>query len=493
LENLKRKTIKALGFDLINRFSRQGINFAITVFLARILSPRDFGLVAMVNVIILLAREMNQMGLGSAIVQKKNAGDEDYGSVFYFNMAAGVLLTTLIFFIAGPVARFYDQPELKSVVQVMSLTFLINSFCLIRLSWLRKHLKFSVITISSLVSLVLGGTAGIVMAYRGYGVWSLVIQSLVSALVNNICIYILTKWSPVLVFKWKALKDLWKYGIHMFGVNIMETFFAQLDNLVIGKLFNPVTLGFYNRAKSLNTLVSDYSSGGLMTVFFPVLSSIQDDRKRFENVVYRSFHFISFISFFLSGFFFVCARDVIVILFTAKWIPVITYYKIMVLAGFVYPLSVVLINIITAKGNSRMYFRSNVFKKSFLVLNFLIGFYFGIEGFLYGLVLVSFINLTINIYFAAREMDVRSGWFFSIFWKYLIVDVVVLLLFFTGQQYWSIQNYWLHLILFGGLFSIVYFLITGLAGLEGRKLFMQELKKLNLSGRIGKLFGLIQV
>lgn len=488
MENLKKKTIRALSFDLLNRFSRQGINFAITVILARILSPRDFGLVAMVNVIILFARDMNQMGLGSAIVQKKNANDEDYGSVFYFNMAAGLLLTTLVFFLAGPVARFYDQPELKTVMQVMSLTFVINSFCLVRLSWLRKHLKFSVITISSLASLVIGGTAGIIMAYRGYGVWSLVVQSLVSALVNNILVFILTRWSPVLVFKWTALKNLWKYGIHMFGVNVLDTVFTQLDNLIIGKLFNAVTLGFYNRAKSLNTLVSDYSSGGLMTVFFPVLSSIQDDKKRFENVVYRSFHFISFVSFLLSGFFFLCARDVIVILFTAKWIPVITYYKIMVLAGFAYPLSVVLVNIITAKGNSRIYLRSNIFKKFFLLLNFLIGFYFGIEGFLYGLVLVSMINLGINILFAAREMDVTPWWFFSIFWKYLVVDICILVLFFIWQNYWTIHGYWLHMFLFGGLFVAAYLIVTHIIGLEGSRLFAQELKKLNLSGRIGKLF-----
>ncbi|MCX6276440.1 MAG: lipopolysaccharide biosynthesis protein [Bacteroidetes bacterium] len=488
MDNLKKKTITGLGFDLINRFSRQGINFVITVFLARILSPSDFGLVAIVNVVIIFASDMNQMGLGSAIVQKKDAKDEDYGSVFYFNMAAGILLTTVIFSIAGPVSRFYDHPELKQIMRVMSFTFIINSFCMVRVSWLRKHLKFPTITISSLVALVVGGTVGIVMAYRGYGVWCLVAQSLISALVNNLCIYFLTKWKPVLIFKWQALKNLWKYGIHMFGVNVLDTFSSQLDNLIIGKLFSPVTLGFYNRAKSLNTLVSDYSSGGLMTVFFPVLSSIQDDKERFEKVVFRFFHFVSFTSFFMSGFFYLCAKDFIVILFTAKWIPAIEYYKIMVLAGFVYPLSVVLVNIITSKGNSRVYLRLNIIKKSFLLLNFIIGFYFGIEGFLYGLVLVSFINLSLNIIFAANEMEVKAGWFFSIFWKYLLADVFIIFLFYVFQDYWTINNYWLHIIVFGSLFAAAYFTVTKLMQLEGQKLFVIELKKLNITGRLGKLF-----
>ncbi len=488
MDNLKKRTVKALAFDLINRFSRQGINFAITVILARILSPRDFGLVAMVNVIILFASEMNQMGLGSAIVQKKNATDEDYGSVFYFNMGAGLILTLAVFLIAGPVSAFYDSPELKQVMQVMSLTFIINSFCMVRTSWLRKHLKFSVITASSLISLVAGGSVGIAMAYRGYGVWCLVAQSLISAVVNNICIYFLTKWSPVLIFKWKALKDLWKYGIHMFGNNMLDTFFSQLDNLVIGKLFNPVTLGFYNRAKSLNTLVNDYSSGGMMTVFFPVLSSIQDDKARYEAVVYRFFHVISFTTFFLSGFFFLCAKDVIVILFTSKWIPVIAYYKIMVLAGFVYPLSVILVNIIISKGNSRAYLRLNAIKKSILLVNFVVGFYFGIEGFLYGLVLVSMINLSFNILFAAREMEVKMVWFFSIFLKYLAADIVIVSLFVILQRFFHVEGNWPHMMVIGSMFGVTYYFITRLLKFEGQNLFVMELKKLNISGRISKLF-----
>ena len=487
MENLKQKTVRAIAFDVIGRFSRQGVGFVISILLARLLSPSDFGLLAMVNVVIAVAGVFVGMGLGNALIQKRQTEEEHYGSVFYFNITIGLLLAALLFSLSGALARFYHQPEVRPVAQVLSLTFIINSFCNVQTSWLRKHLLYGVITTASVASLVTGGVVGVTMALNGYGVWSLVTQAIVSSTVNNLVIYFLTPWRPVLRLRWKALKELWSYGIYMFFSGFLDTLFSQLDNLIIGRLFAPVTLGFYYRAKSFDLFIRNYTSGSLMSVLFPVLSSVQDNRERYRGIVRRSFHLLCLVTFLMTGISFLCAPDLMALLFGSKWLPSVEYYRIIVLAGFVYPLSALLVSILSSLGNSKGYFRLELLKKVILTVNFIVGFAYGIREFLVGLVIASILSLVLNIAAASREAGMPPSGFYKTMAGYLFLAVILA----AGAGVlpeMEAGRYAAHLMRDGGLFAVTYLLGARLLRLEGYTIAREEILKLSLSSRIRNLF-----
>jgi teichuronic acid exporter len=481
LSTLKQRSTKAFAWDLIGKFSNQGISFIISIFLARLLAPEDFGMLAMVNVVIGLAAVLVDMGLGSALIQRQNLKEEHYGSVFYFNIAVGTTLFLLFFLSAGLVAKFYERPDLKPIMKVMSLNFIISSFCNVQRTWLRKQLKYSVLTKAGIWAMANGGITGVTLAFLNFGVWALVAQSLVSGITNNIYVYFFTGWKPRLLLRKEALKNLWGFGFNMFLSGLLDTIYRQLDSLIIGKLFSPATLGQYFRAKSLNQFVINYTSGSLMSVLFPVLSSIQNEDERYKNVISRSFHLLNFATFFLLGFLFLTAKDIIVILFSDKWLPSVEYFRIIVLAGFVYPFSALLVNIISSKGNSRAFLKLEIWKKVFIGLNFIIGFWFGLKGFLYGMIIAYAIALHLNIIFAAKEMKVNKRWFYQIIYKYLLLVIFTAGgLRFLEQLVWMPESLWLHGIIYGLTFVGLYAGIARILQLKGLIIVSEEVKKMDI-------------
>lgn len=483
MSTLKQRSAKAFAWNMVGKFSNQGIGFVISIFLARLLVPEDFGMLAMVNVVIGLAAVLVDMGLGSALIQRQNVKEEHYGSVFYFNVAVGTTLFLLFFLSSGLVAQFYERPDLKPVMQVMSLNFIISSFCNVQRTWLRKQLKYSVLTKSQIWGMATGGITGVSLAFLNFGVWALVAQSLISGLTNNIYVYFFTGWKPKLILKKDALKELWGFGFNMFLSGLLDTIYRQLDSLIIGKLFSPATLGQYFRAKSLNQFIINYTSGSLMSILFPVLSEIQHQEERYKNVVRRSFHILNFAVFFILGFLFLTAQDIIVILFSEKWLPSVEYFRIIVLAGFVYPFSALLVNIVSSKGNSRAFLKLEIWKKIVVGIAFAVGFWFGLIGFLYAKLIASIFSLDFNIRFAAKEMKVQKRWFYQIIWKYLTILIITA----GGLRLiellaWQPESLWLHGILFGGTFTALYLGLTRLFRLEGLMIALDEVKNADLKG-----------
>ena len=488
MSSLKQKSYKAFGWDIIGRIGNQGIGFVISIILARLLTPADFGLLAMVTVVIGISQIFSDVGLGSALIQRKDVTDEHYGSVFYFNVVVGLILAITLFFSSSYIALFYNRPEIKPLCQVMSLTFIVNSFGNVRRQWLYKNINYKIPTQAALIGMISGGSLGVLMAFKGFGVWSLVAQSLLSGIVTNIYLYFATKWKPRFVFSFKALKELWQYGFNMFLSSIIETLSNQVDKLIIGKLFSPASLGFYFRAKSLDTLVSNYTSGTLMSVMFPVLSNIQDDDTRFKNIIYRTFHLLNFATFFLLGIFLLCAKDIIVILFSAKWLPCVEYYQILVLGGFVFPFSSLLVNILSSRGNSKAFLRLEIIKKTPLLIVFIVGFWFGITGFLTGVVISSYLALICNIYFAAKEMNVKSSWFYAIIWKYISIWIILTAGLYIINQYFLIKHTIIHLFSFTIVFSGLYLLSCKIFKLEGFIIAINELKNIDIVQKIKNRF-----
>lgn len=421
MDNLKSKGLNAFLWDFFGKFARHVSGFIVIIFLARLLEPSDFGLIAIVMVIVNIAMIFTDVGLGGALIQRRRVLPVHYASVFYFNIIIGAILTVITFLSATSISDFYGMQELIPIIKVMALLFLISAFSSVQRNKLRRELNYAAISKANIISAVLSGIIGILLAFYGAGVWSLVAQALSRGIFNNIFMWIASKWVPSLLFSFKALKQLWGFGFRMFLSGLIESIFVRLDVLIVGKLFSPMLLGFFDQAKRLNELIVQYSSGSLMAVLFPVLSKVQNDLHRFQNIVMKSLGFISFIVFFLFGVMYLISEELIVLLFTEKWLPSVEYFKIFVLSGFAYPVSSLLVNILSSRGKSKAFLRLEIYKKILQGINFYVGFLWGIEGYLYGLVVVSFLGVSLNILFASREIKLP----FLLFAKPIIVQMII--------------------------------------------------------------------
>lgn len=461
MDNLKSKGAKAFVWDFFGRMARQGMGFVVTIFLARLLEPSDFGLIAMVMVIVGIAQVFSDIGLGGALIQRKRVLDVHYASVFYLNVAVGVLLALILFFSAEWVGAFYENEKLVPLAKVISLTFVLNAFSSVQVSKLRKELNFKVITKVSFFASFISGIVGISLAFFGAGVWSLVAQTLSAGLMFNIFIWYASDWRPSFLFSFKALKQLWGFGFHMFLVGVLDAAFSRLDYIVIGKLFTPTDLGFYQRAKSLNAMLVQYSAGSLMTVMFPVLSKIQTNLQRFQNIVIKLLDSINFITFLLFGGMYLISEELIVLLFSEKWLPSVEYFKILVLSGFGFPIAALLANILQSRGNSKAFLHMAIFRKTVFTINLYVGFLWGIEGYLYGLIVVAVLNVGIAIYMSAREISLSPFVFIKPLMAQMTLTVIVVYITMFAVQGMDL-SYISSLLIKGSLFTFLYFLINWL-------------------------------
>lgn len=459
MDNLKSKGATAFLWDFFGKMARHGTSFIVTVFLARLLEPSAFGLIAMVMVIVSIAFIFTDVGLGSALIQRRRVLPVHYASVFYFNIFIGGVLTLITFFSAGWISDFYDNQQLILIVQVMALLFLINAFSSLQINKLRKELNYAALAKAEVSAAVLSGVTGIALAFYGAGVWSLVAQVLSRGVYYNIFVWNASRWVPSLLFSFKALKQLWGFGFRMFLSGLLEVIFTRLDIIIIGKLFAPAVLGFYDQAKRLNAMIIQYSSGSIMAVLFPVLSKVQNDLPRFKNITIKTLGIICFIVFFLLGVMYLISEELIVLLFTEKWLPSVEYFKILLLSGFSYPISALMVNILSSRGNSKAFLRLEIYKKILVSINLYVGFLWGIDGYLYGLIIISILGVSLNIFFVSREIKLH----FLIFVRPIIVQMIIsviavwVVMFLTRE----IKTYDIVLILIRGiLYTIVYFSIN---------------------------------
>jgi len=483
LESLQKKSFKAFYWDFSGKIAGQLVAFIVSIFLARLLSPADFGLLAMVNVIIAFSNIFLDLGLSVALVQKANIRDEHYGSVFWFNLATGILFTIILFFAAAPLAVFYENADIKDITRVMSLIFLINAFGRVISAKLHKEMKFDVPVKAQLGSAFFSGALGIAMAFAGFGVWSLVAQSLLFAVLSNLLLYLLEKWRPKLYFSWKALKELWGFGFRMFLSGVLNALYTNLDALIIGKLFPASTLGQYYRAKSTSNIIVNNASGSLMAVFLPALSSVQNDIERVKQIVSKSFHFICLISFFITGLFYIVGGDCIILLFSSKWLPAVPFFELTMLSAYAYPVSAVLVNVIVAMGNSKAFLRLEIYKKLILSVNFVIGFYFGIEGFLIGFIIANALSVLLNIGFASNDMKVSSMWFINRSVIYILSTFVITVICKFAFMFLE-SSYVLHLVISGSVFCLLFIASMLMFKAQGLLYVLEQITWKNVGARL---------
>ena len=428
MSSLKKRTVYGVLWDFFGLVTNRGVTFIISIFLARILTPEEFGLVGMVMVFVIMSSNLMDVGLGSALIQKKDVSEEDYSSVFFMNVTLGVLMSLALYLGADALGDFYNNAAIPDIARTLSLIFVINSFAVIQKTRWTKKLNFKLLSTVSILSSLLSGILGIIMALKGYGIWSLIAQILVNSGLMTLLLWITAKWIPKLYFSFSNIRSLLDFGFKIFVSDTINIVFRRLDVLFVGRVFSPALLGFYTRAQSVDSLVKTFSSQSIVKVFFPSFSAIQDDTPKIVAVYQKTLAVLSMVSFLLLGVLYVCADSLFPLLFSAKWLPSVPLFKLMILKSFVPSISALSINVLKAKGRASELLIAEVIKKSLFLVAIGVGIKFGLMEFLYALIVQALLGLFINFYFIRRELGMKLMEHFKIIFPYVLITAIAILL-----------------------------------------------------------------
>ena len=403
--SLKKQAIHGAFWSFAERFGQQGVQFVTAVILARLLSPEEFGVIAMIAIFMALALAVIDSGFGTALIQKQDATHTDESTVFWFNILLGVLMAGCLFAAAPLIASFYDVPLLKPITRVFSLNLIINSFGIVQNSLLIKELAFKRRMHALMTSVVVSGAVGIFLAYQGFGVWSLVIQGLVMNGVRAVGLWVVHPWRPAFVFSGTSFRTLWRFGSKMLLSGLLATFFDNIYLMVIGKLYCAADLGFYQRAKRLMILTSQSLSQVVAQVNFPLLSRMQDDPDRMRRAFSKVLQTTLFVILPMMAGLAVVAPNFIYVLLGEKWMPCVPYLQILCIAGMFYPLHLLNLNVIVALGRSDLNLRLEIAKRMLTVFSILITYRYGVTAMLWGGLVCSLLALFLNTFYVHRFLQ----------------------------------------------------------------------------------------
>lgn len=324
----KGKVISAFSWKFVERLSVQGASFLVTLILARLLTPEDYGVVALITVFISLANTFVQGGFNTALIQKKDATQEDFFSVTVFTLLVAVILYVFLFILAPWLADFYAMPEITNIVRVMALLLIPAAINSVQVAYVTKDLRFKVLSASSLISTGLAAIIGISMAYCGFGAWALVVQQISIQLFSCITIMVLTKWSPKGRFSIKSVRELIPYGSRILCSNLLVTFFLNLRSMIIGRMYSSESLGFFNRGKQFPQAVMESINGTIQSVLLPVYANEQDHRQKMLKMVRLSIQVSSYLIFPMMIGLACVAPALVELLLTEKWLPCVPFLQL---------------------------------------------------------------------------------------------------------------------------------------------------------------------
>ena len=270
----------------LQKYSTMFIQFISGIILARLLTPYDYGCIGMLTIFMVLAENFIDGGFGSALIQRKNPTQEDYSTIFYWNLGMAVLMYAVLFFSAPAISRFYEIPLLCDVLRVQGLVLFIYAFNIVQRNQLKKKLNFKVLSIVAITTSIIAVTVTIFMAYRGFGVWALVAQNLIAAAIPAIVFWFFIKWRPIWTFSWKSFKELFGFGFYMFLTHLLNTFGSQIQGLLIGKRYNPSTMGFYSKALGTEKLATSSISSVITQVTYPLYAEAQDNKEMMSPALF---------------------------------------------------------------------------------------------------------------------------------------------------------------------------------------------------------------
>lgn len=409
MHSIKQKSINGMIWTATERLSLQAVQLLISVILARLLEPSEFGLIGMLAIFQAVAQSVQDSGFGSALIQKKNADQTDASSVFFFNLLVGILIAILFSLSAPLIGHFFGEPILVPLTRVLSLNFIINGFSLVQVSMLTKKLDFKSQMKVSLLAAVASGVIGVVLAQQGFGVWALVGQMLSSNLLKAFFLWFFNSWRPSLIFSMTSLKSMFSFGSRLLVSGLINTFFSNLYNAFIGRVFSATELGYYSKASTFEAAAAQATTASMSKVIYPALAPYQDDNTVLKKAYRKAIRLAAFLQFPLMIGLWSVADPAFRLLLTDKWAPSIPYFQIMCFIGLFYPLHALNLNILQVKGRSDLFLRLEVIKKSLTVLVMVITYRWGIIALLYGTLFNSVISYILNSSYNHRLIGYRQA------------------------------------------------------------------------------------
>ena len=441
-KNLKQKAVSGMIWTALQQYSTMFIQFISGIILARLLTPYDYGCIGMLAIFMVLAESVIDGGFGSALIQKKRPTQEDYSTIFFWNLGMAVLLYAVLYYSAPAIARFYNIPLLCDVLRVQGGILFIYAFNIVQRNQLRKNLNFKVLSIVTVSTSITSLTITIFMAYHGYGVWSLVAQNIMIAAIPALVFWFYIKWRPSWVFSWKSFRELFSFGFYMFLTHLLNQFAQQIQGLLIGRFYNASTMGYYSRAHSTEKLASISIDRVMNQVTYPLYAEIQDDKTILINMIKRITMILSYITFPLMFILLLCAKPIFVFLYSDRWLQSVPYFQVLCMAGLAYCLQAVNNQSIAAIGKSRAMFIWTIVRRTISIFLTVSGLMmFGMNGLLTGVVIGTWSSYLINICLVSKYVGYKWTSQLLIILPVGIVSVACAIIAYVGALFFELPLY----------------------------------------------------
>lgn len=390
--------IRSFVWKLAERGGAQLVGFIVTLVLARLLSPDEYGIISIVNIFLSIATVLIQGGMNTALIQKKEIDRTDISTVFFLSLAVFILLYIILYFSSSYFASFFSIPLLEKIIPLIAISLIFGAINSVQIALLTREMKFKEIFKCTFLSVLISGILGVFLAYKGYGVWALVGQQFTMQLIQAILLTISTKWFPQLLFSWSKLKQICSYSINIMLSNLSTAVFLDLRSLVIGKLYSPADLSYFDKGKQFPQLVMNNVNTSILSVIFPVFSSMQNDVQKIKALLRRTIKVSSFIIFPIMMTMVVIAHPMIELLLTDKWIGAVPFIQVFAITYMLMPLHQSNLEAIKAMGRSGIILKLDILRKTFEVLLLILTLSNGTLAIAIGAMISNIISLFINLY-----------------------------------------------------------------------------------------------
>lgn len=396
--SIKYKIALGLFWKFAERIGSQIITFILSILLARILSPNDYGTIGILLVFITIADVFVNAGFGNALIQKKNADDLDFSSVFYFSFIFSVFVYIIIYFSAPAIAIFYSMPILENTLQVLALRIPIAAINCVQQAYVSRNMQFKKFFYSTLNGTLGSAVIGITMAYSGYGIWALVGQYLSNAIINTIVLFIIIEWRPKLIFSVQRVKNLFDYGWKLLLSGLIDTGYRSLNSLLIGKIYTPSDLAFFDTGKKFPMTIVTNINSSISSVLFPALAFEQDNLKQVKEHTRRAIQISSYVMWPIMLGMAACADNIVKIVLTDKWLPAVPYLQIACITYGLWPIHTANLQAINAMGRSDIFLKLEIIKKVIGIIALVISLQYGVLAIALSEIVTGVIGTFINAY-----------------------------------------------------------------------------------------------
>lgn len=423
--NLKKKSVTSVFWSGAETVLRQGLQTAVAIVLARLLTPEEFGTIALLYLFVGVATIFIDGGFSAALIQRQHVTHTDESTVFWFNLMMGILVAVLLCLSAPWVASFYGVPLLIPLIAVLAVSLIINALGSIHLALLFKRLDFKTPLKVSTTATIISGAVAIIMAANGYGVWALAFQTVTASVVTTGMLWLLSAWRPSLAFSMHSARKLFAFGGFLMVSGLLDVFYNRISSLLLGKMYGVRELGFYSRAENTQKIPVNVLSHTFARVAFPIFSKVADDKEKLKKGVRSALQFMMFINIPVMLGLMVTANSVIVVVFGEKWLPMVPILQVLCIVGLLWPLHVINLEALKAQGFSHLFFRIEVIKTIIGVLLLILGVQFGVMGVAWSQVVVGIIAFFINAHYSKLHLGYSAFCQIKDFYVILLISIVV--------------------------------------------------------------------